>query len=119
MNNNADANGGGGVGNQNAEGNQEHQIPQHLLQLIPRPRNVMFTMTERQIQFMYVTWAGARVRVRQELYQPELPVQPYPQPPVWTEETRAMIVLWIARERRIFQMEVEEMERLLGLRGAH
>jgi hypothetical protein len=65
MNNNADANGGGGVGNQNAEGNQEHQvrqeffnksvltgilqIPQHLLQLIPRPRNVMFTMTERQI----------------------------------------------------------------------
>lgn len=64
MNNNADANGGGGAGNQNEDANQEHQvrqeffnksvltgilqIPQHLLQIVPRPRNVMFTMTERQ-----------------------------------------------------------------------
>lgn len=68
---------------------------------------------------MYITWAGERVRVRQELYHPEEPVQPHPQPPVWTEETRTMMVLWLARERQIFRMDMEEMERLLGLRGAH
>jgi hypothetical protein len=67
---------------------------------------------------MYVTWAGARLRVRQQLYHPDLPIQPHPQPPHWSEETRAMLVLWIARERQIFEMEMRELEYLLGLRGA-
>lgn len=62
MNNHTDAN--GGIGNQNVDGNQDHQvhwgfynnhcspilqIPQCLLQLIPRPRDVTFTLTEGQL----------------------------------------------------------------------
>jgi hypothetical protein len=69
-------------------------------------------------QLMYVTLAGARIRVRQELYHPEVPLQPRPQAPVLSEVTRAMIVLWIARERRVFEMEMQELEHLLGLQDA-
>jgi hypothetical protein len=67
---------------------------------------------------LYTTWAAARMRVRQELYEPNLPILHYPLPPAWPDETRAMIVLWIARERRVFEMEMRELEYLLGLRGA-
>ncbi|KAG1893251.1 uncharacterized protein F5891DRAFT_1207720 [Suillus fuscotomentosus] len=121
MNNNANDNGGdgnqnGGDGNQN--GNRDHQIPERDLQIIPRPRNVQFTLTEGQHELMYVTWAGARLRVRQQLYHPDLPIQPHPQPLHWSEEMRAMLVLWIARERRIFEMEMRELEYLLGLRDS-
>ncbi|KAG1811099.1 hypothetical protein EV424DRAFT_1349733 [Suillus variegatus] len=83
MNNHTDAN--GGIGNQNVDGNQDHQIPQCLLQLIPRPRDVTFTLTEGQLQLMYITWAGARMRMCQEVYRPEVPLQPRPQPPVFSE----------------------------------
>ncbi|KAG1817917.1 uncharacterized protein BJ212DRAFT_1479744 [Suillus subaureus] len=116
MNNNSDVD--GGVRNQNGDQDQDrdHQIPGHLLQLAPRPRNVTFTMSGRQVELMYITWAAARNRVRQQLYNPNLPFQPYPLPPVWSDEMRAMMVLWIARERRIFEMEIEELECLLGLR---
>jgi hypothetical protein len=69
-------------------------------------------------EFMYATWAAARVRVRQQMYHPDVPFQPYPFPPVWPDETRAMMILWIARERRVFEMEMQELEYLLGLRGA-
>ncbi|KAG1908161.1 uncharacterized protein F5891DRAFT_1179680 [Suillus fuscotomentosus] len=110
MNNNANANANEGAGN---------QIPQEFLQLVPRPRDITFRLIERQLELMYVTWANARVRIHQEIYRPELPLQPCLQPPVWTEPTRAMVVLWIARERQIFELEMEEMERLLGLRDAH
>lgn len=65
---------------------------------------------------MYVTWAAARRRVRQLIYQPELLIPPYPVPPVWSEDVRAMVVLWIARERRMFEMEMNEVENMLGLR---
>ncbi|KAG2121997.1 hypothetical protein BD769DRAFT_1389844 [Suillus cothurnatus] len=115
MNNNNNADADGGVRNQNRD--QDHQIPGHLLQHEPRPRNVMFTMPGRQLELMYITWAAARNRVRQQLYNPNLPYQPYPRPPVWSDEIRAMMVLWIARERRIFEMEIEELEYLLGLRA--
>jgi hypothetical protein len=37
---------------------------------------------------------------------------------MWTDEMRVMMILWIARERRIFEREIEELEYLLGLRGA-
>jgi hypothetical protein len=67
---------------------------------------------------MYTTWAAARDRVRQQIYHPEVPFQPYPPPPMWTDEMRVMMILWIARERRIFEREIEELEYLLGLRGA-
>ncbi|KAG2105175.1 hypothetical protein BD769DRAFT_1393333 [Suillus cothurnatus] len=122
-----------GIRDQNEDGNQDHQIHEHFLQLTPRPRDVTFTVPERQIvsndsfsihnsnflkEFVYVTWAAARNRVRQQLYNPNLPLQPNPRPPVWSEEARAMMVLWIARERRIFEMEMRELEYLLGLRGA-
>ncbi|KAG1767790.1 hypothetical protein EDD22DRAFT_844364 [Suillus occidentalis] len=113
MNNNANAN--GGAGNQNEGANHDHQIPQHLLQHAPRPRDVMFTMTGRQLEMIYVTWAAARMRVHQYLYQPALQLPPYQLPPDWPDETRAMIVLWIARERRMFEMEMRELEYLLGL----
>lgn len=63
-------------------------------------------------------WAAARMRVRQQVYRPDLPFAPNPLPPVWPEELRAMMVLWIARERRMFEMEMRELEFLLGLRGA-
>jgi hypothetical protein len=66
---------------------------------------------------MYITWAAARRRVHQQLYQPALPIPPYPLPPFLPEEARAMMVLWIARERRMFEMEIRELEYLLGLRG--
>ncbi|KAG1894574.1 uncharacterized protein F5891DRAFT_984950 [Suillus fuscotomentosus] len=110
MNNHADAN--RGVGNQNAN---ESQIDPHILRLIPRPRDVTFRLTEEQLQLMYFTWAGARICMRQELYQPEVPLQPRPQPLVLSEVMRAMIVVWIAREHRIYEMEMQELERLLGL----
>jgi hypothetical protein len=66
---------------------------------------------------MYATWAVARARVHQQLYHPEQPFPVCLQPPIWGEEVRAMMILWIARERRMFEMEMQEFERLLGLRG--
>ncbi|KAG1771736.1 hypothetical protein EDD22DRAFT_947746 [Suillus occidentalis] len=117
MNNNAGVNGGADL-TRERERERDHQIPGHLLQLAPRPRNIMFTMSDRQLELMYTTWAAARDRVRQQIYHPEVPFQPYPPPPMWTDEMRAMMILWIARERRIFEREIEELEYLLGLRGA-
>lgn len=77
--------------------------------------NTILTLFE---ELLYVTWAGARMRVRQQVYQPDLPLLPHPPPPNWSDEVRAMMVLWIARERRMFEMEIRELEYLLGLRGA-
>ncbi|KAG2096686.1 uncharacterized protein F5147DRAFT_817021 [Suillus discolor] len=95
---------------------KDELIPQHLLQHTPRPREVVFTLTVGQLEMLYVRWAAARMRVRQELYEPALPIPPYPLPPAWPDEVRAMMVLWIARERRVFEMEMRELEYLLGLR---
>lgn len=67
---------------------------------------------------LYLTWAIAHARVRQQFYHPEQPVEPCPRPPLWGEEMQAMLVLWIARERRLFESEMKEIEYLLGLRGA-
>ncbi|KAG1879947.1 uncharacterized protein F5891DRAFT_991489 [Suillus fuscotomentosus] len=126
MNNDGNANVGGDRnanvgGDRNAdvrgeENGNENQLPQHLFQHMPRPREVIFAMSERQIELMYVTWAAARMRVRQRVYRPEVPFIPNPLPPLWPDEVRAMMVLWIARERRMFEMEVRELEYLLGLR---
>lgn len=58
------------------------------------------------------------MRVRQQVYRPEVLFLPNPLPPLWPDEVRAMMVLWIARERRMFEMEIRELEYLLGLRGA-
>ncbi|KAG1758203.1 hypothetical protein EDD22DRAFT_850213 [Suillus occidentalis] len=88
INNNVNAN--GGVGDQNRD--RDYQ------------------------EWMYITWDAAQNCVRQQLYHPDLPFDPYPLPPVWPEETWAMMILWVARERRIFEMEMEELEYLLGLR---
>ncbi|KAG1848143.1 hypothetical protein C8R48DRAFT_677347 [Suillus tomentosus] len=117
MNNNANAN---EVGNRDGDrhGNQGHQIPEHLLRVAPRPRDVMFTLSERQLEMLYVRWDAARIRVHQQIYNPHLPFQPYPLPPAWSEEVRAMMILWVARERRMFELEMQELEYLLGLRGA-
>ncbi|KAG2341456.1 hypothetical protein BDR05DRAFT_949775 [Suillus weaverae] len=41
----------------------------------------------------------------------------YPPPPLWSNEEQAMIVLWIAREHHMFEMEMRELEYLLGLRA--
>ncbi|KAG1794467.1 uncharacterized protein HD556DRAFT_1443034 [Suillus plorans] len=112
MNNNNNVNANGGDGDQN------HEIPQHLLQHIPRPREVVFRLTRDQLELMYNTWAVARRHVRQLVYQPELPFPPYPLPPVWPDDLRAMMVLWVAREWRMFEMEMAEFEQILGLRGA-
>ncbi|KAG2117615.1 hypothetical protein DEU56DRAFT_761352 [Suillus clintonianus] len=116
MNHNAAANGGGGNRNGDGDGDQNHQIPQQFLQHAPRPRSVTFTMTRTNLELIYVTWAAARARVDQELYRPHLPFQPVPLPPYWSDEDRAMMVLWVARERRVFEMEMRELEYLLGLR---
>ncbi|KAG1758380.1 hypothetical protein EDD22DRAFT_956950 [Suillus occidentalis] len=116
MNNYVNANAEGA--NRDADRIRNNQIPQHLLENIPRLRKVVFTLTVGQLEMLYVTWAAAQMRVRQELYEPALPIPPYPLPPAWPEEMRAMIVLWIARERRVFEMEMRELEYLLGLRGA-
>jgi hypothetical protein len=69
-------------------------------------------------EIIYATWAIAHARVRQRLYHPEQPFAPLPQPPLWGEEMRSMMVLWIARERRLFEWELRELEYLLGLEGA-
>ncbi|KAG1798518.1 uncharacterized protein HD556DRAFT_1305981 [Suillus plorans] len=82
------------------------------------PREVSFTIPEEQLEIIYETWAIARARVRQQVYQQERPSAPFPRPPLWREEMRAMIILWIARERRLFEREMREIEYLLGLRGA-
>ncbi|KAG2108991.1 uncharacterized protein F5147DRAFT_652569 [Suillus discolor] len=102
---------------QNRNGN--HHIPQHLLEHIPRPRDVVFRLTDRQLELMYITWAAARMRVCQQVYHPDLPLHPNPLSPVWPDERRAMMTLWIARERQMFEMEMRELEYLLGLGGAH
>ncbi|KAG1794007.1 uncharacterized protein HD556DRAFT_1308450 [Suillus plorans] len=118
MNNDGNANVGGDR-NANVGGDENgnnNQLPQHLFQHMPRPREVFFTMSERQIELLYVTWAAARMRVRQQVYRPEVPFLPNPLPPLWPDEVRAMMVLWIARERRMFEMEIRELEYLLGLR---
>lgn len=67
---------------------------------------------------MYITWAVARHCVCQRVYQPELPFPPYPPHPVWSDEVRAMMILWVARERCMFEMEMTELEYILGLGGA-
>ncbi|KAG1893647.1 uncharacterized protein F5891DRAFT_985704 [Suillus fuscotomentosus] len=90
MNNHNNANGGGGGGDPNGGANHP--------------------------EFMYVSWAAARTRVRQQVYHPDLPFVPYPPAPVWPENTWAMMVLWIARERRMFELEMLELEYILGLR---
>jgi hypothetical protein len=74
--------------------------------------------TDMLKELMLVTWAAARNRVRQRVYQPNLPFPPCPLPPAWTNDVRAMMILWIARERRMFEMEMAELEYLLGLAGA-
>ncbi|KAG1761537.1 hypothetical protein EV702DRAFT_1052957 [Suillus placidus] len=135
MNNNINnANGNRGAGGQNYEiprhlnninntngnrgaGGQNYEMPRHLLQHTPRPREVVFRMTEMHLEIMYITWAAARRRVRQLIYQPELPFPPYPVPPVWPDEVRAMMILWITRERRMFEMEMAVFEYILGVRG--
>ncbi|KAG2096324.1 uncharacterized protein F5147DRAFT_656638 [Suillus discolor] len=116
MDNYANANRGAGNGNGDGDGHQNHQMPQHFLQYPLRPWNVMFTMTRQQLALMYVTWAAARVRVHQQVYEPALPLPPNPPPLIWPDELHAMMVLWIAREHRMFEMEVRELEYLLGLR---
>jgi hypothetical protein len=68
---------------------------------------------------MYATWAIACARVHQQLYHPEQPFLVCPQPPILGEEVHAMMILWIARERQMFEMEMQEFECLLGLRGVH
>ncbi|KAG1892792.1 hypothetical protein F4604DRAFT_1913490 [Suillus subluteus] len=75
-------------------------------------------MLDEQLEILYATWAIACTRVRQQLYHPGQPVAPCPQPPLWGEEMSAMMVLWIARERRLFECEMREIEYLLGLGGA-
>ncbi|KAG1775747.1 hypothetical protein EV702DRAFT_1198940 [Suillus placidus] len=56
-------------------------------------------MSGRQLELMFVAWAAARNLMRQRVYQPDLPFPVYPPPPVWPDEVRAMMILWIARER--------------------
>ncbi|KAG1800064.1 hypothetical protein EV424DRAFT_1545831 [Suillus variegatus] len=101
----------------NGNRNEDNQIPQQLLRHAPRPRDVSFRVSDVHLELLYVTWAGARMRVRQQVYQPDLPLLPHPPPPNWSDKVRAMMVLWIARERRMFEMEIRELEYLLGLRG--
>ncbi|KAG1859872.1 hypothetical protein C8R48DRAFT_673814 [Suillus tomentosus] len=67
-------------------------------------------------EMKYIVWAATRGCVRQQVYHPELPFPPYPLPPVWPEDMRAMMVLWVARERHMFEMEMAELEHILGLR---
>ncbi|KAG1748884.1 uncharacterized protein EDB91DRAFT_1079019 [Suillus paluster] len=50
------------------------------------------------------------------VYEPALPLPPYPLLLVWEDEMRVMMVLWIARERQMFEMEMQELEYLLGFR---
>ncbi|KAG1796528.1 hypothetical protein EV424DRAFT_1353082 [Suillus variegatus] len=112
---NANIRDGDGDGERNE--NPNHRIPRRLLEYIPRPQEVSFRMNDRQLELMYITWAAARMRVRQQVYRPDLPFAPNPEPPVWRDEVHAMMVLWIVRERRMFEMEMRELEQLLGLRA--
>ncbi|KAG2108899.1 uncharacterized protein F5147DRAFT_773233 [Suillus discolor] len=105
MNNQGNANIGGNENNENLN----HDIPQHLLEHIPWPRDVSFRMTDRQLELVYITWAAARMHVRQQVYRPDLPFAPNPLPPVWPEELCVKMVLWIAREHRMFEMEGSEV----------
>ncbi|KAG1726358.1 uncharacterized protein EDB91DRAFT_1086809 [Suillus paluster] len=114
MNNHANAN--GGFGNQNGDGNQTtaptcSKGPGR--DIYDAKKTTALTLLK---ELMYVTWAAARIRVCQQVYEPTLPLPPYPLPPVWEDKMRAMMVLWIARERRMFEMEMQELEYLLGLR---
>ncbi|KAG1759630.1 hypothetical protein EDD22DRAFT_849115 [Suillus occidentalis] len=110
-------NGVNGNGNGNRAGNQDRNYQNQYFNRLPNPRDVSFIMPDAQLEFFYATWAIAHVRVRQQLYNPEQAFAPFPRPPHWGEEVRAMMVLWIARERRLFELEMRETEYLLGLRG--
>ncbi|KAG2132728.1 uncharacterized protein EDB93DRAFT_1107805 [Suillus bovinus] len=103
--------------NRGANEDHNHEIP--ALQHAQRPREVRFTMLERQIELLYTKWGVAQMRIRQQVYCPDLLLIPHPPPPFWSDKTRAMLILWIVRERRMFEMEMVELEYLLGLRGAH
>ncbi|KAG2139106.1 uncharacterized protein EDB93DRAFT_1106210 [Suillus bovinus] len=99
----------------NANGEIAYKIPQHLLQHTPRPREVVFVLTGNQLELMYNTWVVVRRRVCQRIYQPELPFPPYPPHPVWSDEAQSMMILWVARERHMFELEMAELEHILGL----
>ncbi|KAG1815358.1 hypothetical protein EV424DRAFT_1348470 [Suillus variegatus] len=104
------------IGNERENNGVQDQNNQHLNHL-PNPRNISFTIPDQQMDILHATSVIARSRVRQQLYHPEQQFAPCPRPPLWDEEMRAMMILWIARERRLFEWEMREMEHLLGLRG--
>jgi len=103
------------IGNERENNGVQDQNNQHLNHL-PNPRNISFTIPDQQMDILHATSVIARSRVRQQLYHPEQQFAPCPRPPLWDEEMRAMMILWIARERRLFEWEMREMEHLLGLR---
>jgi hypothetical protein len=129
--NNYNSNANGGVhGHSNCQVRQafiydvitddNQQIPQCVLYHIPRPQIISFTMNNRQLVSNWdasESKHAAQIHVRQQLYHPDLPLLRCPLLPAWSDEAHAMMVLWIARERRVFEMEMWEFKYLLGPRG--
>ncbi|KAG2138165.1 hypothetical protein BD769DRAFT_1384699 [Suillus cothurnatus] len=73
-------------GDKNRNKNLNHHVPQHLLEHIPQPQDIFFTMSNRQLDLMYFMWAITQMRMCQLIYCLDLPFPPNPLPPVWQDK---------------------------------
>ncbi|KAG1837471.1 hypothetical protein C8R48DRAFT_680297 [Suillus tomentosus] len=99
--------------NNNGLNNNENNIQRVSLPQIARARN--FQIPDRLLAVIRETMPIACTRVNQALHS-DTQLLDLVELPVWTDEEMAFLVLWIARERRILEMVLTQLEHLLGLR---
>ncbi|KAG1892838.1 uncharacterized protein F5891DRAFT_1197109 [Suillus fuscotomentosus] len=98
---------------QNNNGLNNNENNRASLPQIARARN--FQIPDRLLAVIWETMSIACTRANQALHS-DTQLLDMVEPPVWTDEETVFLVLWIARERRILEMVLTQLEVLLGLR---